>query len=202
LHLNGSPRHDDVDMQQRFFRNGDFRDLFGARVSTPPTPPGGARWRSERTMVNFVRWVRAGTHGFPVGKVCYINWPHGGMDSDLAPDARVLAVTDRGAPFVTERALGKGRAMLVHCYSPQGQGNYRELAEDIYHAVGRRELPAFRVDGAEDVAWAVYGRGKGRVLYALNTRLEASTSAEVVGLPGGPRRLRLAPASMARVDHA
>ena len=94
-------------------------------------------------------------------------------------DVRTLAVTDRGQPFVTEHRLGRGRAILVHCYSPQGQGNYRELAEDIFHAVGRAELAPFRVEPDARVSYALYGKGAKQSLYLLNTERERSVGATI-----------------------
>jgi hypothetical protein len=197
-HLNGSVSREHEDMQQRFYRNGDFRELFGARIRIPPKPEHGG-WRSERTMINTIRWIRGGCYGFPVGKIYYNNWPHGGVDSELAPGVRVLAVTDRGAPFVTERTLGKGRALLVHGYSPQGQRNFREFAEDIFHAVGRREQSAFRVEGNPKLSYAVYGRGPDQTLYVLNTNVAKSEEGVVVGTSRRQRAIRLGPAQLVRV---
>ena len=150
--------------------------------------------------MNSVTWTRAGAHRFPVGKTYYVNWPHGGVESELAKDTRVLAVTDRGHPFITERKLGKGHAVLVHCYSPPGNGSYLELGEDIFHAVGRRELSSFRVEGNPKLSYAVYGRGKRRTLYVVNSDLERTQRGTIVGLSAGPRRIQLKPAGIARID--
>jgi len=197
-HLGGSADREHGDESQLFYRNGDFRELFGARLSIPRRRPGV--WRQERTMINTMKWTAKGVHRFPKGKLYYNNWPHGGVDFELVPGVRTLAVTDRGRPFVTEHRLGKGVAVLVHCYSPQGQGNFREIAEDIFRAVGEREKSTFRVEGNERVSYAVYGKGKRRSLYMLNTSLETSESATVVGLSSGPRRVRLKPTEVRRVD--
>ena len=197
-HLNGSARREDLDMKHKFYADGDFMDLFGARVHIPITKR--RTWRDERTMLNVVRWTDSGAHGFPVGKVYYNNWPHGGVASELADGVRVLAETERGFPFVTEHRLGQGTATLVHCYSPQGQCNYRELAEDIYHAVGKAELADFRVEGNARLSYGVYGRGEGRCLYVCNTDLENPQSGTVVGLSGDDREIQVAPAGIERVD--
>ena len=199
-HLGGSASLEKADVKQRFYRNGDFRDLFGVRVHIPPKPRNRGGWRSARTMINTVRWVRAGTHRFPVGKTYYINWPHGGVVSELAADVHTLAVTDRGHPFVTERKLGKGRAVLVHAYSPQGHPSYRELAEDIFHTVGKRERSAFRVEGNPKLSYAIYGRGRHRTLYVLNTSLAQRQRATVVGLSRGPREIRVPATCLVRID--
>ena len=199
-HLNGSADRADSDVKQRFYRNGDFRELFGVRIKIARHQRGV--WRPERTAVNTIRWVAGGQHRFPKGKLYYNNWPHGGVDSELASGVRTLAVTDRGQPFVTEHRLGKGTATLVHCYSPQGQGNFREFAEDIFHAVGERERSPFRIEGNPRLSYALYGRGKRRVLYALNTSVESRETATIVGMREGPRTLRLAPGEMARIDWA
>jgi len=199
-HLNASADRNHVDTQHRFFRSGDFSDLFGVRVRVPRKRSRRRTWRPVRTYVNTVQWVRKGACGFPVGRIYYNGWPHGGVEAELAEDVAVLAVTDRGHPFVTERRLGKGRAVLVHCYSPQGQGNYREFAEDIFHAVGRRQLGRFRVEGDANVSYAVYGRGRRRTLYALNASASEDAEVTVVGLSTGPDRIRLTPGELVRVD--
>jgi len=194
-HLNASADRSHADVNHRFYRDGDYMDLFGARVRIPPRDATGAGWRNARTMVNTVQWVRPGAHRFPVGKLYYINWPTGGLDSTLARGVRVLAVTDSGRPFVTENPLGKGRAVLVHSYTPPGNGSYHQLAEDIAHAIGRRELGGFRLEGNPRLSYAVYGAGRRRVLYALNTNTEASESATLIK-PAGAARIRLAPAEL------
>ena len=201
--LNASAEHLHEDPKihlHRFYRNGDFMDLFGARVRIAPRPKRGVRWRPESTMVNTVRWVQGGAHRFPIGKTYYINWPHGGVESTLAPGVKVLAVTDRGQPFVTEHKLGKGRAILVHGYSSPGHASYRELAEDICRAVGRRELSSFRVEGNPKLSYAVYGRGKRRTLYVVNSDLERRQRGVITGLSDGPGAVTLAPAQLKRVD--
>ena len=200
-HLNASTKREDAGRRFRFYRRGDLRDLFGARVRViPQAKTRGFTWRPPEEYVNTIQWVRAGRVGFPKDKRYWINWPQGGVESRLEPGVRVLAVTDRGKPFVTEHRLGKGVAVLVHTHTPQGSEDFREFAEDLYHAVGQRELPSFRVEGNPKLSYAVYGRGRRRTMYVLNTNLERSETASVVGLSAGPRRVRLKPAEIARID--
>lgn len=196
-HLNRSANRNDIHVRHDFYNNGDFRNLFGVSVSIPrKKATQGKTWNPRAYYVNRIKWVEPGICRFPVGKTYYNNYPHGGVESKLMKNVRVLAVTELGVPFVTERKLGRGYAVLVNSCSPQGHGNFREFAEDIFHAVGRREQPDFRIQGNPKISYAVYGAGQKQQLYALNTDYSKPARATVIGLSKGQRQIRFAPAEM------
>lgn len=159
----------------RLIREGDFRDLFGARIA------GAGETASE------VRFVQAGAHPpyrFPQGA----SYQEGMRLANVETSgAAVLAATPEGVPVLLENRVGKGFAYLLTTWGYPGL-HLQSFMTDLLRTISNGEQDEITVEG-DAVYYAVYGGGtidNPTVLYLVNRSAYGLPQYARVGVQGKP----------------
>ena len=169
----------------KLFRNGDFRDLFGARIlGKGKTDVVGIKCMADSTLPAF---------RFPLWRVSTDPRFLGNMTPARVKvtTARVISGYDdyyyttpeeaAGRPVLIENALGKGRAFLVTVWQYPADPAIRPFTEDLLRTILQGEQGEIRLLASDRVRYAVYRQARPRceVVYLLNTDPDCASSARL-----------------------
>ncbi len=168
----------------KLFRNGDFRDLFGARIY-------GKGWRKIQGMkcmaasslksYHFPKW-RISTDPRFIGLYtpARVELSGGHVISGYSDTYRIDRDILESRPVLIENNLGKGTAFLVAVYEfPADEGMIR-FSKDLLRTVLQGEQADIRLISSDRIRYAVYkgnlqeSKGQYEVIYMLNTDPDVS----------------------------
>jgi hypothetical protein len=159
----------------RLYRNGDFRDLFGVRIT--------GRARTDVYGLKYVASSSVASYAFPLWgpntdpRFMGLMTPSRGQ----VTSGRIIAGYDglhetgpdrlRRQPFLIENSLGKGTAWLVAAWQCPADDGLRPFTDDLLRTVLAGEQGDIRLLAGDRVRYAVYeDRSVGaKVVYLLNT---------------------------------
>ena len=168
-------RGDDVrGGEPQLFRDGDFRDLFGVRVTgRQPTGVRGVKFIAPSSLES--DRLPAMTPGcdprflgnFSPAKV-ELTTARVLAGHDILFGGKVEEVAAR--PLLVENRLGDGVAMLVTAWEYPADPALLPLTKELLRVVSAGEQGEVRLLGSDRVRWAVYELGDdAQVIYLLNT---------------------------------
>jgi len=168
------------------FRDGDFSDFLGFEVAGK----GGA--------VSDIRFLSdsAGDGSFfPEGK----QYPVQNNSDETAicsarlklVDAKVVAECSDGAPALLARQCGRGRVLTLGLWNYPGATAIMEFMRDVARAMAEAHQGDIRLEGSQDINYAVYQDGEQRKVYLLNTDWTEEGRKVKCDLTVGERRLEV-----------
>lgn len=159
----------------KLFRNGDFRDLFGARVlGKGRTDVWGVKCMAASSIPSyrFPLW-RISTDPRFLGLMTPARVEVSGARVIFAYDDFYVVKAEKliRQPIMLENSLGKGKAFLVTAWQYPGDEGLARFADDILRTVLGGEQGDIRLHSSDRVRYAVYESRtpKARVVYMLNT---------------------------------
>jgi hypothetical protein len=171
--------------EPQLFRDGDFSDLFGVKIT-------GKHATGVRG-VKFLEQSSIPEYRLPVGDIiCDPRFLGNFTPSEVeVTTGRVLVGHDllfmaemeqlRQQPVLVENKLGEGVAMLCTLWEYPADPALLALTKELLRVVSAGEQGELRVLGSDRVRYAVYDleNGEGQVLYLLNTDPDCSAPVRV-----------------------
>lgn len=171
------------DPEAQLYRDGDFSDLFGCKVT--------GRLPREVRGVKFLAQSSLPKYRFAVADVnCDPRHLGNFTPAEIElTTARVLAGHDilfvadpeqiARQPVLIENRLGEGVATLVTLYEYPGDEAVVSLASELLRVVSAGEQGEVRLLGSDRIRYAVYAADDHEVIYLLNTDPDVSAAARL-----------------------
>ena len=157
------------------FAGGDLSELFGVKVKGPSARHvQGVRFVEELSWCSGLPvWQTYDPDVYSCDPVC-IDGPiqlaeFGRIDATVVACASEGLGPTRDYPIVVEKRIGRGSAVLISAWSTPGQMPMRSMMHTLIQTVSAGQEPGVRFCGSDRFRYAVYGQGKHRKVYVLNT---------------------------------
>ncbi len=180
-HLNTEP---DRGKEVKLFRNGDFTDLFGAKIFGPGKKEiQGIKCMAESSLKSyrFPLWrIRTDPRFLGLFTPARVQLTGGRVISGFSDSYKIQKNQLESRPVLIENTLGKGTAFLVAVYEfPADEGIIR-FTRDMLRTVLQGEQADIRLLSNDRIRYAVYEgenaglKDKYKVIYLLNTDPDVS----------------------------